>query len=194
MLIAREVGIADVAAAGDGHRIVGDEQFVVHAVIDARDVRGGGEKTGPGCETPSREWIEDAHFDVGMLAQVQKASILTGGVQIIHQHAHAHAAFRREAHMVQQGAGRIILMNDVVLDVEGTLGVIGQGDQTGQCLFARGQQANAREILGAILGGDDFAQFRGFGVREGDAARLLHVPRQTGTSRKHQRQRHEHWP
>ena len=53
--IAREILIPDVAAAGDGERIVGDEQLVVHAVIDAPNVVRRGDEAGPGVANRPRE-------------------------------------------------------------------------------------------------------------------------------------------
>ena len=84
--------------------------------------------------------------------------ILAGGVEVIDQHPHAHAAVRREAHMMQQDARGIVLVNDVVLNVEGALGMIGEGDEIGQRLLARGQQADTGQVLAACLRRNDVAE------------------------------------
>jgi hypothetical protein len=39
VLVARKILVADVPSAGDRERIVGDEQLVVHAMVDARQLR-----------------------------------------------------------------------------------------------------------------------------------------------------------
>ena len=43
--------------------------------------------------------------------------------------------------MMQQDASRIVLLDDVVLYVEGALCMIGEGDEIAQRLLPRGQQA-----------------------------------------------------
>ena len=40
---------------------------------------------------------------------MHEAPVLAGGIQVIDQHPHPHAAIRREAHMMQQDARRIVL-------------------------------------------------------------------------------------
>ena len=92
-------------------------------------VGGGGQEPGPGREAPAGKGIEDPHLDVRVLAQVQEAAVFAGGVEVIDQQAHPHAAIRRQAHMMQQQPRRIVLVDDVVLDVEGALGMVGKRDQ-----------------------------------------------------------------
>ena len=53
--------------------------------------------------------IEDAHFDVGVLLQVHEAPILARGVEVVDEHAHAHAAIRGAAHVLQQDARGFVL-------------------------------------------------------------------------------------
>ena len=87
--------------------------------------------------------IEYPDFDVRVLLQVHEAPVLARGVEVIHEHAHAHAAIGGAAHMLQKDPGGFILMNDVVLDVERALGVIGEREQTVEGFLARDQQPDA---------------------------------------------------
>ena len=102
VLIAGEILIADIAAAGDGERIVRNEQFVMHAVIDAPHVGCGGQNAGPGRKSSVGKGIEYAHLDVGVFAQMHEQAILARGIQIVDQDAHPHTAVRRQADMVQE--------------------------------------------------------------------------------------------
>ena len=161
VLIAREVLIADIAAAGDGQRVVGDEQLVVHAVIDAANVARRGDEPGPGRESAAGKRIEHPDLDVRVFAQMQEAPVFARRIEIIDQDAHPHAAVRRQAHMMQQQPRGIVLLNDVVLDVERAFGMVGERDEIGQGLLARRQQADARQILVALLGRNEAAERRG---------------------------------
>ena len=90
--------------------------------IEASDAR-------PDRRSSAGKRIEDPHLDVGMLAQMHEAPVLARGVQIVDQHSHPHAAIRGTAHVLQQDPRGLILVNDVVLNVERPLGVIGERDQ-----------------------------------------------------------------
>ncbi len=95
-----------------------------------------------------------------MLPEVHEVAVLARGVQIVDQQAHAHAAIRGAADVLEQVARRLVLPNDVVLDVERALGVIGERDQAVEGLIARGQQADAGEVasLAFLARGDDAAE------------------------------------
>ena len=161
--IAREVFVADVAAAGDGERIVRHEQLVVHAMIDAPDVGHRQQKAGPRRESSAGKRIEHPHLDVCMFAQMQEAPIFARRIEIIDQNAHPHAPIRREAHMMQQQPRGIVLMNDVVLNVQRALGMVRERDEVGQGLFPRGEEVNARQALVGLLARDDAAERGGLG-------------------------------
>ena len=102
-----------------------------------------------------------------------KAPVLARGVEIIDQHSHPHAAIGGAAHMLQQDPRGLVLVNDVVLDIERSLGMIGERDQTIEGLLARDQQPDARQISGrAVLAVRDDAAERG-GLRR--AQRLARI-------------------
>ena len=90
------------------------------------------------------EGIEHAYLDVGVMPQMQEPPVLARRIEIIHQHAHAHPPVGRAAHMLQQEPGRFVLMDDVVLDVERALGMIGERDQTVESFIAGEQQPDSR--------------------------------------------------
>ena len=101
VLVEREVLIADVASAGDGEAVVGDEQLVMHAMVDARNVRDRGEDAAPDGRPAAGEGIEHPHLDVRVLPEVHEVPVLARGIQIVHQHAHAHAAIRGVADVLR---------------------------------------------------------------------------------------------
>ena len=61
---AHEVFVGDVAPAGDDHRAVGDEQLVVHAVVDAPEVAERRRVLARQAVAAAAERIEEAHLDV----------------------------------------------------------------------------------------------------------------------------------
>ena len=75
--------------------------------------------------------------------QVHETPVLARGVEIVHQHAHAHAAIGGGAHMLQQDSRGLVLMDDVVLDIEGSLGMIGERDQAIEGVLAGEQQPDS---------------------------------------------------
>jgi len=79
--------------------------------------------------------------------------------------------------MPQQRPGRLILVNDVVLNIQGFLGVVGKRDEAGQRFLAGGDQTNARQILAAGIRGDNLAQIGGGRIRQRIGMRLVHMPR-----------------
>ena len=83
---------ADVATAGDGDRIVRDEQLVVHAPVDAIDVADRRQQTHREPRASVREGIEETHLDVGMRRVPGDALVLAAGVEVVDQQSDANAA------------------------------------------------------------------------------------------------------
>ena len=128
---------------------------------------------------PAGKRIEHPDFDVRVFAQMHESPILAGGIEVIDQDAHPHAAIRREAHVVEQQPRGFVLVDDVVLNIERAFGMVGERDEIGQGLLARRQQADARQVLAGLLGRDHAAQRGGFaGVGQRLAGDLLDMPRQ----------------
>ena len=88
--------------------------------------------------------------------------------------------------MLQQDPRGLVLVNDVVLDVERALGVIGERDQAVEGLLARDQQTDARQASRrAVLARRDDAAERGGLRRSQRRARIfLDVLRQADAARK----------
>ncbi len=61
-----EILVADVASAGNGERIVRDEQLVVHPVIDAPYIGRGRDEARPGRESSGGKGVENANLDIGV--------------------------------------------------------------------------------------------------------------------------------
>src|ERR1700722_1489891 len=79
-------------------------------------------------------------------------------------------------------------MNDVVLNVERALGVIGERDEVGQSLLARREQADTRQILVALLTCNEAAERSCFRMGQRLAAGLVDVPRQANAAGQQQYQ------
>jgi hypothetical protein len=139
-------------------------------------------KAGPHRRSSAREGIEDPHFDVGVFAQVQEPPVLASGIEIVDEDAHPHTPIRRQAHVMQEDPRRIVLLNDVVLNVQRALGVVGERDEIGQGFLARGQQPDARQALAGFLRRDDAPQRGGLWVRQRLAMGLRDVSRQAGAA------------
>jgi hypothetical protein len=116
---------------------------------------------------------------------VQEAPVLPRRVQVIDQQPHPHTAVRRESYMMQQGPRGLILVNDVVLNVQRPLGMIGERDEARQRLITRGQEPDAGKILADLLLADDAAQRGGLRLLKGDRRRFLDMPRQAGAAGEH---------
>src|ERR1700690_1298028 len=74
-----------------------------------------------------------------------KMAILARRVEIVHEHAHAHAAVGSAADVIQQVLRGFVVANDVILEIERALGVVRERDETIEGLLARGEQTDARQ-------------------------------------------------
>ena len=62
---------------------------------------------------------------------MHESPIFARGIEVIDENAHAHATLGRQAHVLQQEPRGIVLLNDVVLDVEGAFGMIRKRNEVG---------------------------------------------------------------
>src|ERR1700722_10395086 len=76
---------------------------------------------------------------------MQKMPILARRVEIVHEHAHAHAAVGGAADVIQQVLRGFVVTNDVILEIDGALGVVRERDEAIESLLARGKQPDARQ-------------------------------------------------
>ena len=103
------------------------------------------------ADRPPGKGLNTRTSTFGCCSEMHEVPVLARGVQIVHQHAHAHAAVRGVADVLQQGARGLVLADDVILDVERALGMIGERDQAVEGLIARGQQPDAGEVARLAL-------------------------------------------
>jgi hypothetical protein len=165
-----EVGVAQVAPARDAEHVVGQEQLVVHALLDARGVVDGVEQAAEGGVARAGQRVEQPHLDVRDEGQAQHQRVAPGGVEVVEQHAHAHAAFGRRAQPAHEAAGAGVGVDGVVLQVQRLLGALDQREPAavGGLRAAQQQEAGfvARLVgLAALL--HQVGQ-RGAGGRRGD--------------------------
>ena len=131
-----EIVVADVAAADDRDRVVHDEQFVVHAVVDATEV---GEET---QQLPRSigERIEDADFDVGVRIHRRDEHVAVAlEVQIVDQDAYPDTSIRGAHEVLDQDPPGGILIPDEVLQIQRLF------RQLGHCNARRKRAASVRE-------------------------------------------------
>ena len=115
---ARKVFICDVASAHDGDRAVGDEELVVHPVIEPSEIADRrGVFAGDALSCAAKR-IEQAYLDVRKRRQSAKHRVAACRVKVVHQQPHPHAAQCGVAQVAHQQAAGAIVLNQVVLDVE----------------------------------------------------------------------------
>jgi hypothetical protein len=79
-------------------------------------------------------------------------------VQVVHQHAHLHAARRRLAQGAQQQAAHGVVLELVVLHLQRALRPLGELDARVQRVHAQRHQPEARMLVGRRGGRDDLRQ------------------------------------
>ena len=186
-LAAAEVFVGDVAATADREHVVGDDQLVVHAAVDARELVQREQHARADAAVAHRQRVEHAQLDVRSGGQAGQQRVFAGGVQIVHQHAHAHAAGGGVAQLTQELPARRVVGDLVVLCVDRLFRGTGQGDAGLECLVAGGQQAHARQVAAAFgrgrggHRGEAGVGHVGAGLRHG----ALHAARQAGAAGEH---------
>jgi len=147
-----EVFVADVAAAGDGNRTIGNEQLVVHAAVEASEVEERPGEAGSQSISSRRKWIEQPQFEVGRRRQAEQQRVLAGGGEVVDEQAHSHAAQCGVAQRAKKKAAGRVVVDLVVLNVEATLSAACQVDPRGQRVVATGHEAKAGEIAIGLSG------------------------------------------
>ena len=182
---AQEILVGDVAPAEHGHRAIGDEQFVVHAVVDALPVtHRGDEARHLAAVALHDEGVEDAHLDVGVRCKGLQQSVLPGGVVVVDQQPHAHAALRGVTQRTQQPAAGVVVLEVVVLQVQRHLRAPRQLHPRVQRIAAQWHQAQPGMQRVGPVGAGHAAQRRLHGQRNGFAGGGLTVDRrQAGAGR-----------
>ncbi len=141
-----EIFVADVASAGNAELVVGDEQFVVHAPVEAITINEKLREPDQRVVPAMAESVEHADFHVGLRVQRQDVRFVFEDIDVVQQHPDPHAAFGG----LQQGIGNdrasLVAMENVVLDVECLFRLGGQPQAAGQCVHAGVEQQEPRSI------------------------------------------------
>ena len=136
------VVVADIAAADDRRRIVGDHQLVVHAAVEPAEVDKEVEPRPP----PVAGRVEQSDFDIGMGVEGgfdRIAGLVVVG--IVDEEPHPDPAIGRLHHPVDDDPAGRIAVPDVVLHVETALGQVGQRQTDDEGLARLAQEAEAGE-------------------------------------------------
>ncbi len=157
-LVEHEIFVADVAPAGDGDHAVGDEQLVVHAVVDSIDVAERTDESARQRFAQAAEGVEQPHFDVRRFGQCAQHRVGLRGEQVVDQQAHAHAALAGVAQQTQQQAPGGVVVDDVVLQVQTVAGAPNQLQARVQRIGAQRQQPEAGQVARRGGGPGDFGQ------------------------------------
>ena len=140
---AHEVLVGDVAATGDDDHAVGDEELVVHPVVEALEVEQRRGELGQEPAAPAAERVEQPHLDVRERGEPDEQRVAAGRVEIVDEQAHAHAALRGVAHIAQQQVPGLVVVDMVVLQVERPRGAPGEFDPRVERIRAQWQQPEA---------------------------------------------------
>ena len=172
-----EILVSNVAAAGDAQLVVGDENLVVHAAVEAdvfaQRLPAFHEKIG----AAGVEGIEQPHLDVGVGIRGGEPKLLVGGVDVVDQQAHAHPAFGGgQQRSGDQLAGGVVV-EQVILHVQRAGGALRQREpgskrgmaaveqmETGFAGWDVFRQLCFQQAVGMIGGG---MRGRAFGVEPG---------------------------
>jgi len=114
-----EVLIADIASADERHRVVDDQQFIVHSIVEPWGVEQELAVPPQPAMTAIRERIEDSDLDCRMAVQRDDLLIASDGVPIIDQHAHAHTAIGRPQQSFGQQSTSLVAAKNEILQIQG---------------------------------------------------------------------------
>ena len=89
-----KVFVGDVPTAHDGHRSVGDEELVVHPVVEPSEFPKRRRESACHALARTAKRIEEPHLDVGKGRKPAKHRVSAHRVQIVDQQPYAHAAQR----------------------------------------------------------------------------------------------------
>ncbi len=86
-----EVFVGDVAPTDDGNLVIDGERLVVHAAIDALEVRQSVQAASAGPP----KGVEDTDLKVGVRIEPSHASVVALGKDVVEQQAYPHPAISR---------------------------------------------------------------------------------------------------
>ena len=144
-----EITVADIAPAHHDGRPVHGEHLVVHAVAERAEVHQQLQIARPARAAGER--VEQAHLDVGMRVDARQRGVVQVEFVVVQQQAHAHAAIGGGDQLLDQEGAALVGVEDVVLDVDGTLGHVGQRGAGQQRADAVVDEPEARPAVMARL-------------------------------------------
>jgi hypothetical protein len=98
------------------------------------------ERTGPRGQR-----VEQPHLHVRKRRERAEQLVFAGGVEVVHQQAHAHAARGGLAQLLQEQQADVVVLDQVVLHVERLLGVPRERDARVEGEGGLGQQPETRQ-------------------------------------------------
>ena len=142
-----KVGIADIAPPDQRRRIVGDEQFVVHSIIEAALFGQELERAHHPQVAAVSEWIEDPHFHLWVGRQPQDLLVTFGGLAVIDQHPDMHPPVGCSEQRAGQQEARVVRREDVILNVQAVLRGLHHLHSRRESVGAHGQHPKRRLIV-----------------------------------------------
>jgi hypothetical protein len=119
---AQEVVVGQVAPARDGKGAVGDEELVVHALVEAAEVGGELPQGRQRRIAPVGEGIEEPDLDPGIGGQTEQRFVESRGIEIVQKQPHANAARGRIAQRAQHQPAGGVVGDQVGLQIDGRSG------------------------------------------------------------------------
>ncbi len=144
--------IADVTAADERHRVVGDQQFIVHSIVEPPRVESEVQLAQQPRVPSIIKWIENSHLDGRMAQKPQDLLIAGDRVTVIDEHANAHSAIRRAPKALGQHAAGFVAAKNIVLKIESSLSGIDQLHSELESVHADADDAKGRIAL-VFVGG-----------------------------------------
>ena len=139
-----KVLIADIASADKRDRVVDEQQFAVHAIVEARSGEDEFDRTDQFNMSAIHERMEYPNLDLWVGFQRRDALIAFKGVPVIDQHAHAYSAVGSAQHGVGQQLTGLVLTKNKVLQIESALGGIYHFRPSKKPVDARRDEAKRR--------------------------------------------------
>ena len=190
-MVEAEIVVTDVAAPEDGHPTVGDQELVVHTVVEALHLRQGFERPPRALVRPR---VEEPDLDVRVGLEIGQPAFALDIEGVVDQDADPDAAFGGLDHMREQDHAGAVVVPEVILDVEVLIRRVNQRQAPGQSLTVGVEGGEARNSIAVLLCESSFVtgqSCRGSSL-EGDALRLFVVCGQGRASRKgDQEDRHD---
>ena len=182
--ICSKIFVADIAATDHCYQIIHGKGFIMHAP---------GYRVEPGeklCLTHgiATEWIKNPYVDIWMTGKYSQVFISVAQVDIIKEHANPGAAVSSLEPLVSKQSTGKIAVNHVILGIDTSVCILGQGHSGGKGIQAFTEQQKTRFISRTFFKFKVFFAQSGIcRILEGIGFRIGIIRRQLGTAA-HQQQ------